>query len=671
MIESTPSSPELSLRKLGFTFNSILLAAETDPLSSQPPEDYKKESFCHNLYQGFFPWDAPINFDSHDTQGFFWIADYLWREDNRVNEVWKAFKTTHASLEAHLSDLSDHLNKYENYLKDRFKDCHLNNSDIIETSNYILSFYNFCGPFLEMAKAQRYARITALFKQNIFCKNCFRHLDKLKSYYDEINLRARIVKPIPYQTIGQLSMRTRKSGEKEEESIWKKKLQQDSEWINFIERCANAGMEADELHLGLKAILQHFHNNHRESCDVRENRSPNLASLEDDIMQTKEALDQIYARPLPPILTQVSKSHLAWRSALREGSILKTTIIGEHPSLRDSYVMKIYEFTLGEPVGRKVDNVVDNYIFFKIASCSLTQRPFKLGEETLEDFFEETDDSQRVPQSDLAKRNLIAISYNEAMMGIKAIQHPNFLGYPCYPFIDAKGRFALVEKLGSPLGGETWKDKVDKSQENLEYYQSIIATFIQACLEKNLMPYPLNKNYLMQADPDDFPEVDSSDPKFWLKSVKPFQAMPFDLPLIEAFIYEASFKDKEIFRAIMSQIDFRNHKPASIYRDAILSTFDEHPFSIKERVESDLNVSDEAVIAYAEKLRTEIKALHYQICEQLSFEGFSLTNEDKKFIKDLLLKKYDQSGAISFLWPDLSTQIKDEYCQTQSPSKRN
>lgn len=661
MIDSTPSSPEFSLQKLGFAFNGILLAAETDPLSSKP-EDYKKENFCHNLYQGFFPWDSPINFDSRDIQGFFWIANYLWREDNRLDQVWEAFKTAHASLEAHLSNLSDHLNKYENYLKDRFKDCHLNNSDIIETSNYILSFYNYCGPFLEMAKTQRYARITALFKQNIFCKNCFRHLDKLKSYYDEINLRARVVKPIPYQTIGQLSMRTRKSGEKEEESIWKKKLQQDSEWINFIERCANARMEADELHLGLKAILQHFHNNHRESCDVRENRRPNLASLEDDIMQTKEALDQIYARPLPPILTQVSKSHLAWRNALREGSILKTAIIGEHPSLKDSYVMKIYEFTLGEPVGRKVDNVVDKYIFFNIGSCFLTERPFKLGEETLEDFFEETDDSQRVSQSDLAKRNLIAISYNEAMMGIKAIQHSNFLGYPCYPFIDAKGRFALVEKLCSPLGGETWKEKIDQSQENREYYQSIIATFVQDCLEKNLMPHPLNKNYLMQADPDDFPEIPEPNPKFWLKSVKPLFPTLFDLPLMEAFIYEVSFKDKEIFRAIMSKINFKDHKPASIYRDAILSTFDEHPFSIKERVESDLNVSDEAVIAYAEKLRTEIKALHYQICEQLNWESL----EDKKFIKDLLFEKYDRSGAITFLWPDLSTQVIDEYIQSRT-----
>lgn len=262
-------------------------------------------------------------------------------------------------------------------------------------------------------------------------------------------------------------------------------------------------------------------------------------------------------------------------------------------------------------------------------------------------FIKGRDDHNKIFSIENDENQIAVIGINEAILGMKA-SIATYLSWGIRPAtwleVSEDGRFALVEKLKTPLSSVNWKSRNFLDTEDLKKMIPVINQ-VKWFIEQNSCIENLSVKTLMY-DKDGI-----------LKSTKPTIQSSFNLPKIIKFLKNFSQKNKIIYQDLIQKTGIVQHRYLSFFDEVVEKTLCGDPLSIQ-----DLAAFHRIICPYTIK-----KAIKLQ-SKLMDYIHISIKNLNKNylipdfielsyFLKSKLLNSYREDLSICFLWN--STQKKN------------
>ncbi len=619
----------------------LFQAAENDP-PTKTEENFSIEEMTTGLYPNILWKGHTLNYKGIH-QVYYAVVRWLdrfvcllsGRKKDRVTlAVERIFSEIQELNKAYLKELTtNHLVTYQAYLKEACGIRSSKENKIDQATEAIKEYYLATRKFF-FIEARQYPRIAAFIKK-FFHKEDFKNSLLIERYYNEINLRAQLNETPPYSLIIQLA----KNSLLEESDL--------SKWDKFVEQLVKSSITDEVLHQGLKAILDHASEYHMTQAEIEDNRLPDLYLLERRIVETVyKLIEANIILDRKRLFEKSTPCHAAWRSSLKEGSVLTSQeIVREGPKL---YAI-CHKISLGEQVGKKIKKTAqssDNHIFFEIKEYYISARREITEGFELEDIVGSFSIAMVKQQ---AEEQLVWIGSNPSTIGIVQTYRPSDdedandpqaleLPLPDIEFIDPQGRFAVIEKLKESVGGTNWKEKMQEKE-----YQAPLIEFLKHLNKENYLVTPFEPHYFM------------FDKEGVLNCTRVTQKIEYSLAEFETFVFKLAEGEVNIFQTFLRESGFYEHEQAVIIEKIVKKLFDKD-FNYDKEIK--LNQVEGVLKEELIKLLKDLEALYERCYLQLALTmPTQLTETQSNKIKEKILYFYQQSGARTHVWPDLQDKV--------------
>lgn len=245
---------------------------------------------------------------------------------------------------------------------------------------------------------------------------------------------------------------------------------------------------------------------------------------------------------------------------------------------------------------------------------------------------------------------VIVIGCNKIILGVQSLMS-KYLSWGIYPAnsidVDDKGMSAVVEYLPHALNTAAWTTKNTLTEEDKKYAKPFIEQ-----VKWNLMmgATPLNFNTKnLRYNKDGI-----------LKSFKiPLKSPILDFTEAENFIYECSNGQSLIFKYIMTESGFYDHKYAKYYQEITENAIDDEDVGAENvAVFSRHQVVEPNIISRAKVLYKEVEETKRKILKHI-LENYDITDiqDVGGWVQESMKKVFKQAGTVSTIWPQYDQYV--------------
>lgn len=532
-------------------------------------------------------------------------------EDTAVEKLAKKTEELWHQFTPFVADVTGQLNRY------LIEECNGNTQHeggISKASQALLDIYYGVYPFFDEARKRTHPSLQTLVRLH-FCKDCFRHIDKLKIYRDVISMKAKTFEKIPLKAIKDLSIGA---------PLKKIPEEQLKEWIQLlVDKSVSSGM----LFKCLQSIVEHM-----QATGHYSNPLPHLGKV---LEKMQIAYLELYPNHHQEFLSAPDFNYLIMRGRLAEGTVL---LGKEYVHQNGSASWRLHEITLGKPLNPK-HGEFDNNLYFSIKEYYKTITPLNKDKE---------EDLDRLlgicPKNGIRQKStdsdswLVWIPKNPAIAEMRNIWYRQGYqyGFPlaALRLLSPDGDFALVEKLPVPL-----------SQISKEHLEGVIA-HLKYLLSQKIMP--------------DIPDIRHL---FYCPAEKVIKANisivqeNFSIKKFESFIYKISKSQSYAFKKIIYDTGLFYHRDAAFIREGAKQIFN-CQFSLDEHIKLG-NFSSDEVVDDMHSLRTALNGLYISCYEKIiaKREQALLTTAERISLKKIFLQTFLDFSASTFVWPTLDEVV--------------
>lgn len=444
--------------------------------------------------------------------GSLW-TDHIYNETSGLGKMWKVFyfivgkrkrdqrlnyiiARTQQAFDQNLKVVEESAAHFSNYIVQKSQGTEINDNAYLKCRSLLTKWFDATHNFLDKVH-QKNPRIHTLFQQRLnfsednppsilTCEALYHQSQHLQYILD---LEGWFQGPLPYRALRKLSLGEELSKEEEQQfkslmtclNKYKRKID-----IRFFNRF-------------LKSLVEEF----GKGGTVK----PSL-----------EKLQMAFVNEECEFFLQRDYEHLAWRSQLKSGDILRVN--GK-------------EIVLGERIGEK-SRGFDRTIHFAI-------------------------------QGD--KQKIVSIPINEAILGTRKClskEEGYVLRMPEVFEIDASGAYAIMERLADPLD-LNWLSQRDQFAKEDEDRVGALATVINWLHEKKISPANLSPRHLMFSASGELKTL-----KLILKTAC------FDINMLQAFVLKCSAGNFRVFQHLMEASNLRKDPYGKFYKQIISISLDEN-----------------------------------------------------------------------------------------------
>lgn len=545
--------------------------------------------------------------------GRFWrilyaIIELFVSDSLRLQKLKQALNKTHDAFQEQLKFVTEYVNKFQTYLEERIEGYSPTNRTIPEEDYYeighvISNWNNTTLLFIRLLRRNQHDAINAVFRQCMEDQSC----DVAKLFKTDItkkcihfqrilNLEYELDLKIPLEALARLSNGKSISTEQKKEV---------RTFVKKINSCAEkVGIRL--FHRAMRYFLAYVSD--------RPKYEKHVTRMENDLTTEEYGGCSLIIQP--------DSDHLEWREGLKPGDSITADLMQ-----RGKVTLE-----LGEQIGKK-DDGTDKNVFFAVKGHP-----------------------DKILWSSVNEAILSHKHWGRSVYKQKFSNNPNDTLWPVdFLDIDKTGRFALMERLHTPLDKTAWRstspDIVDWN--DIQQCTNVIE-MIKNFINLNYTPYPLAPKYLML------------DPNKRVRSTKILYTdskNPFNHCALEDFVIAYANNNLAVFRHVMTKSGLLDHKYSTYYKAVVKNTIEGKAMD-PTQLSQYKSITDHRIVDRGQELHKAVLVTRAEIYTRLLTE-FHLKKDPvtEKLVGDYLYEGYKCLGCASVLWPTLSDIVYGNVCK--------
>lgn len=535
-------------------------------------------------------------YDASRGMGRFWrifyqVVCFFIGQDFKLIRLQAAVQKTHQIFQEQLKNITPHMERFQKYLGEICEGGNVVETNMQETLKAITEWNDATHPFLKLVRRKKRVLIELL-------QRCLGKNEKNPVIGEEFFQTELFPRSGCYQDIIDLE------GELAEQIPWHLlrkaatnitiNVDEDVEirqWILKLNLYAAENPERRALiHRAFQSFLKHVKENHASRFIAE----PHLGTLASALID----LDcRLFAFRDP--------KHIEWREKMEKDSVLNCN--GK-------------KIVLGEPIGRKLHGE-DNVLIFQIKDDPEHVVAFGINRATL------------------ALRQKWLLEENAWSIKVAAMRE-----------LDEYGRFAIIEKLRDPRGGQPWMSvSPHLSAEDMHRCRPLVS-FVDCCIRRNCTPVAFSPQHVL---------LDKMGRIAYAKIL----ALPsspqrqFNFNALEDFVFKASLENPMVFSFLMKESRLTQHRFAGFYQTLVQDALNGTEVNVETRYHV-CELHDISMLAQGKKLYEEALQLNGRCLEKIrTNHPLRLAKTLDAAVREQLTRRYNESCAAGILWPTLENDV--------------